>query len=412
MEWADTLEQAEFRAAVQRLVEAELPEHYRQSGLKGDIGSGGTGHEWQLDRVSADPEARAASWGWARALADRGWIAPAWPKEYGGAGLTPMEQFIFNHELAKAEAPQVGGQGITQIGPAIIIHGSDELKADHLTKILSGERAWCQGFSEPSAGSDLASLQTAARRDGDEYVVNGQKIWTSRAHAADYIALLVRTDPEAPKHRGISFLLVDMETPGITVRPLINMAGEHGFNEVFFEDVRVPVGSLVGEENRGWYVSVTLLDFERSRIRQAVDAQRGIERLVAFIQTPEGAAKSRTAEQATLRHEIAERAIEVQVVFNLAFRVVSLQTSGLVPNYEASMLQMTVFETLQRTARTAAKALGLYGALWGGDGDGHAPLEGEPAREYVRTVSRTIAGGSSEIQRNIIATRGLGLPRS
>ena len=409
MEWADTPQQAEFRRAVRELVEDALPARYRPGGGRSPDEDG---HQWQLDRVSEDPEAREAAWSWAGALADRGWIAPGWPVEYGGGGMTPMEQFILNHELAKAEAPPVGGQGITQIGPAIIIHGSEELKAEHISKTLSGERAWCQGFSEPGAGSDLASLQTAARRDGDEYIVNGQKIWTSRAHAADYIALLVRTDPEAPKHRGISFLLADMQTPGVTVRPLINMAGEHGFNEVFFEDVRIPVGNLVGEENRGWYVSVTLLDFERSRIRQAVDAQRTIEHLVAFIGSPEGAAKSRVAEVPTVRAEIADRAIEVQMVFNLAFRVVSMQTAGLVPNYEASMLQMTVFETIQRTARTTAKALGLYGQLWGGEGDRHAPLGGEPAKSYVRTVSRTIAGGSSEIQRNIIATRGLGLPRS
>ena len=402
MDWTDTPEQATFRASVRELIETDLPARYRP---------GGPGGEWQIDRASDDPEARDAANSWAGALAERGWIAPAWPVEYGGAGLTPVEQFIFNHELAKAEAPQVGGQGITQIGPAIIIHGSEELKADHLTKILSGERAWCQGFSEPGAGSDLASLQTAARRDGDEYLVNGQKIWTSRAHAADYIALLVRTDPEAPKHRGISFLLVDMRSPGISIRPLINMADEHGFNEVFFEDVHVPAANRVGEEHRGWYVSVTLLDFERSRIRQAVDAQRALGDVLAYLQTAEGAAKSRTARHATIRHEIADRAIEVQVAFDLAFRVVSLQARGLVPNYEASMLQMMIFETVQRTSRTVAKTFGLYGNLWDG-GDGYAPLEGEPARDYVRTVSRTIAGGSSEIQRNIIATRGLGLPRS
>ena len=409
MEWADTPEQAEFRAAVGQLVVDALPERYRPGGSRN---SANEGHEWQLDRIAEDPEARNAAWSWAEALAEHGWIAPAWPVEYGGGGLSPMEQFIFNHELAKSGAPQVGGQGISQIGPAIIIHGTDELKTEHISKTLSGERAWCQGFSEPGAGSDLASLQTAARRDGDEYVVNGQKIWTSRAHAADYIALLVRTDPEAPKHRGISFLLADMKTPGITVHPLINMADEHGFNEVFFEDVRIPVGNLVGEENRGWYVSVTLLDFERSRIRQAVDAQRTVEHLVKFIKSPEGAAKSRSFQYATVRHEIADRAIEVQVVFNLAFRVVSMQTAGMVPNYEASMLQMTVFETIQRTSRTTTKTLGLYGQLWGGDNAGYAPLEGEPAKAYIRHIARTIAGGSSEIQRNIIATRGLGLPRS
>jgi alkylation response protein AidB-like acyl-CoA dehydrogenase len=402
MDWADTPEQAAFRASVREHIEQSLPERYRP---------GGPGGEWQTDRASDDPERRAAATEWADALASRGWFAPAWPKEFGGAGLTNMEQFIYNHELARAEAPMVGGQAVTQIGPAVIIHGSDELKAEHLPRMLSGERAWCQGFSEPGAGSDLASLQTAARRDGDEYVVNGQKIWTSNAHAADWIALLVRSDPEAPKHRGISFLLVDMRSPGISIRPLINMAGEHGFNEVFFEDVRVPVEQRVGTEHRGWYVSVTLLDFERSRIRQAVDAQRAIDNLVGYLRTSEGAARSRVVELPSVRDAIVERAIEVQVAFNLAFRVVSMQTRGVVPNYEASMLQMAIFETTQRTARTAAKAFGLYGALSDPESP-HAPLAGEPARGYVRSVSITIAGGSSEIQRNIIATRGLGLPRS
>jgi alkylation response protein AidB-like acyl-CoA dehydrogenase len=399
MDWADTEEQAEFRGRVQRLIEEELPARY---------GPSGPGGNWLEDRVSDDPEAHAAATAWVRALSKHGWVAPAWPKEYGGAGLTPMEQFIFNHELAKADVPHVGGNAVTQIGPAIIIHGSDELKAEHLPKILSGERGWCQGFSEPGAGSDLASLQTAARREGDEYIVNGQKIWTSNAHVADYIALLVRTDPEAPKHRGISFLLVDMHQPGVTVRPLVNLAWEHSFNETFFEDVRVPVSNRVGEENRGWYVSVTLLDFERSRIRQAVDGQRSVDHLVEYLKTAEGRARSRTSEYDSIRHDIADRAIEMQIAFNFAFRVISLQARGMVPTHEASMLQIMIFETMQRTSRTLARTFGLNGQLWKGE---YAPMEGEPAREYARKVSMTIAGGTSEIQRNVIATRGLGLPR-
>ncbi|MDP7620320.1 MAG: acyl-CoA dehydrogenase family protein, partial [Dehalococcoidia bacterium] len=186
-------------------------------------------------------------------------------------------------------------------------------KAEYLPKILSGETNWCQGFSEPGSGSDLASLQARAERDGDEYVLNGQKIWTSNAHNAEHIAMLVRTDPEAPKHRGISFLLVDMKSPGVTVQPLINMAWQHGFNETFFEDVHVPVGNRVGDENRGWYVSVTLMDFERSRIRQAVGALRQLRDLIDYLGTTEGSARSRTSEHDSLRHEIADRAIEVEV---------------------------------------------------------------------------------------------------
>jgi len=401
MDWSDTPEQAAFRRDVAEMIATHLPAAYRRPDVT---------PSWQTDRVSADPELRGAAEAWVAALAARGWIAPAWPREYGGGGLTPMEQFIYNHEMANAEAPMVGGQAVTQIGPAIIIHGTPELKERHLPPILSGAIAWCQGFSEPGAGSDLASLATSAVRDGDEYVVNGQKIWTSNAHAADWIALLTRTDPDAPKHRGISFLLVDMRSPGIAVRPLINMGGEHGFNEVFFEDVRVPVEQRVGEEHRGWYVSVTLLDFERSRIRQAVDARRGLETLVAYLCSGEGRARHRLARGPGARMEVADRALEIEVAFNLAFRVVTMQAAGTVPNYEASMLQMTIFETMQRLGRTSARAFGLYGQLTDAD-EPWAPLRGEPGRAYMQTVGITIAGGTVEIQRNIIATRGLGLPR-
>jgi len=402
MDWADSSEQATFRDDVREFIATALPDRY-QDGNEGPLA-------WSEDRHSGDPDLKETSDSWVRALAGRGWIAPAWPREYGGAGLTPMEQFIFNHEMAEARAPQVGGQEIAQIGPAIILHGDDRLKEEYLPKILSGETNWCQGFSEPGSGSDLASLQTRAVREGDEYVINGQKIWTTNAHRADYIAMLVRTDPEAPKHRGISFLLADMTSPGITIRPLINMGWSHGFNEVFFEDVRVPLDNRVGEEHRGWYVSVTLMDFERSRIRQAVSARRQFEAILDHLKSDEGQAKSRVAESTTLRHELADRATEIEISFNLAFRVVSMQARGIVPNYEASMLQMSIFETNQRTARTEARAYGLYTNLWDED-DPRAPRQAAPGRGYVQSVASTIAGGTSEIQRNIIATRGLGLPR-
>jgi alkylation response protein AidB-like acyl-CoA dehydrogenase len=400
VEWSDNPEQAAFRSEVRAFIESELPERYRPDG-EGPMA-------WSADRFSGDPERRQVSDRWVEALAERGWIAPAWPEQYGGAGLTSMEQFIFNHEMARASAPQVGGQEISQIGPAIILHGSEELKAEYLPKILSGKTNWCQGFSEPGSGSDLASLQSRAQRDGDEYVLNGQKIWTSNAHNAEHIAMLVRTDPDAPKHRGISLMLVDMESPGVTVRPLINMAWQHGFNETFFEDVRVPVGNRVGDENRGWYVSVTLMDFERSRIRQAVGAHRQLQGLLEYLGTDEGTARSRTAEHNPLRLELVDRAIEVEIAFNLAFRVVSMQAQGVVPNYEASMLQMSIFETNQRMAGTEAKLFGLHTNVWEGE---HALRDGATARGYVSAVAATIAGGTVEIQRNIIATRGLGLPR-
>ncbi len=399
MDWRDTAEQAAFRAEVRELIETKLPERYRQ-------GLGG----WDEDRVSEDPEIRKAAKDWGDALAEKGWFAPQWPKEYGGGGLTPMEQFIFRQEMALADAPSVGGQGTRQLGATLIVHGSPEQKAEHLPKILNGEVNWRQGYSEPGAGSDLASLQTRAIRDGDEYVINGQKIWTSGAHYADWLYVLVRTDPDAPKHRGISFLLVDKKTPGITVRPLINMGWEHGFNETFFEDVRVPVANRVGEENRGWYVGATLLDFERSNIDGAVTARRSINELIEYVKTDEGKAVSRLGEYDTLRHELAQNYIETDVQFQFSFRIISMQNSGQIPNYEASTAKLFNSELSQKLARTGTKVFGMHSNIWDRESE-YAPMRARFTHRYVGSVSATIAAGTSEIQRNIIATRGLGLPR-
>ena len=267
-----------------------------------------------------------------------------------------------------------------------------------------------QGYSEPGSGSDLASLQTRAVRDGDDYVINGQKIWTSGAHIADWLYVLTRTDPDAPKHRGISFLMVEKDAPGITVRPLINMGWEHGFNETFFEDVRTPAKNLVGEENRGWYVGATLLDFERSNIDGAVVARRTISELLDYVKTDDGRSKSRLGESDTIRHELAETFVQTEVLYNFSFRIISMQHAGQIPNYEASTAKLFASELRQTLARTGTKVFGLHSNLWDEDEE-HAPMKAEFTRAYVMTVPATIAGGTSEIQRNIIATRGLGLPR-
>ncbi len=400
MDWADTPDQAAFRSEVQAVIRDGLPQAYR----------GGRG-DWEKDRKSEAQADRDAAKQWQDALATKGWVAPHWPKEYGGAGLSPMEQFIFKQEMAIAQAPAVGGQGVSQLGPTIIIHGSPEQKAEHLPKILSGEVNWRQGYSEPGSGSDLASLQTRAVRDGDDYVINGQKIWTSGAHIADWLYALVRTDPDAPKHRGISFLLMDKHTPGITVRPLINMTWSHEFNETFFEDVRVPAANRVGEENRGWYVGATLLDFERSNISGAIVARRNIDELVEYAKTDAGKAKSRLATSDTLRHELAEEYLETEVMFQFSFRIISMQNAGQIPNYEASTAKLFNSELVQRLARTGTKIFGLHSNVWADEADESAPMETKFTFEYVRSVPATIAAGTSEIQRNIIATRGLGLPR-
>jgi alkylation response protein AidB-like acyl-CoA dehydrogenase len=402
MDWADTPEQAAFRAQVHDMIENNLPQRYKK--MAADDESSG----WQSDRVSENPEAKKAAMDWASALGEKGWVAPHWPSEFGGAGLSSMEQFIYNQEMALSGAPGVGGMGVQMLGPALIVHGSEEQKAEHLPKILSGEVAWCQGYSEPGAGSDLASLQTRAVRDGDEYVINGQKIWTSGAHTADFIFTMARTDPEAPKHRGISFFVFDKNSPGLTVRPLINMGWQHGFNETFFEDVRVPASAVVGEENRGWYVGATLLDFERSNISGAISSRRTINSLLEYIETDAGRDKAQITE--STRASIADRYIETEVQFNFSLRIISMTAAGQIPNYEASTSKLFNSELNQALARTGIGTFGLHGNLWD-DESGRAPLNGRFTQSYVSTLSSTIAGGTSEIQRNIIATRGLGLPR-
>jgi len=408
MDWADSPEQAKFRAEVRSFIQQKLPDRYKPKAGEGEEGGGEFSGGWQADRKSTDPARVAAATAWASALAERGWIAPAWPKEYGGAGLSTIEQFIYNQEMAEAAAPAVGGMGVSMLGPTLIVHGSPEQKQEHLSRILSGEVAWAQGYSEPGAGSDLASLQTRAARDGDEYVINGQKIWTSGAHFADWLFALVRTDPEAPKHRGISFMIMDIKTPGITVRPIIDMGWNHPFNETFFEDVRVPAKNLVGEENRGWYVGMTLLDFERSGIAGAISYRRAMGETVDFMK---GSGKGfRRQDFNTTRLEMADRAIETEVLFNFSFRIVTIQNRGLVPNYEASVNKTFGSELHQRMSRTQTKAWGMYGNVWDGKSK-YAPMGAAHVHDYVGSVPHSIFSGSNEIQRNVIATRGLGLPR-
>ena len=229
-----------------------------------------------------------------RRLAARGWIAPAWPKAYGGLGASIYEQMVFSEEFGYYGAPDNGtrGFGVGMLGPTLIVHGSEEQRREHLPRITSGEAIWCQGYSEPGSGSDLASLQTRAVRDagtpargGDDYIVNGLKNWTSGGHGANWIFLLARTDPDAPKHKGISFFLLDMKTSGVAVRPLINMADRHDFNEVFFEDARIPRANMVGDENRGWYVGMTLPDFERSGVAHTRAQRRTLEVFARWLKT-------------------------------------------------------------------------------------------------------------------------------
>ncbi|NJD66114.1 MAG: hypothetical protein FIB00_12920 [Chloroflexi bacterium] len=390
MDFRDTPEQATWRNEVRTFLETEKPKiDPEMNQMEAMRRGGGFMKEWREE------------------LSRKGWVAPAWPKEYGGASLSVMEQFIMNEEFAEARAMNVGGMGTSMIGPTLIIHGNEEQKKEHLGAILRGEVQWCQGYSEPGSGSDLASLQTRAVRDGDDFVLNGQKIWTSGAHTADWMFMLARTDPDAPKHRGITYFLMDMKSPGVTVRPLINMANGHMFNEVFFEDVRVPARNVLGEVNRGWYIGTTTLDFERSSIGNAVGQRQTLEYYMKFWKDSRGTAATASA-STKARDEFADRWIEAATAKMLSYRVITIQAEGRVPNHEASIAKLFNTELSQRIARSAMKMIGTSAQLMGPE----APMKGRAPASYVQTVSSTIAGGTSEVQRNIVATRGLGLPRA
>ena len=390
MEIRDTPEDAAFRKEVVEFIETEAP--LAQRGMK-------------LDEIFA----KSAEW--FRTLGKRGWIAPAWPKEYGGGGMTTMQQFIFNEEMAIHRAPRPMHLiiGLGMAGPTIIVHGTEEQKQKFLPGMLAGTDIWCQGYSEPEAGSDLAALRTRAVRDGDDYVVNGQKIWSTIAHVAKWMILMARTDPDAPKHKGITYFVVDMKSPGIEVRGLTNMADSHEFNEVFFDNVRIPASHIIGEENRGWYVGMTTLDFERSSVGSAIGMRQEVEEMIEYALVHQDEPSCALKMNPMLRHEIADRLIETEVGRMLSYRIASMQGRGLIPNYEASVLKVFSAELHQRIARTQIKVLGMYAQLK--PGDEKAPLGGRWCHQYVRSMGYTIEAGTSEIQRNIIAQRGLGLPR-
>jgi alkylation response protein AidB-like acyl-CoA dehydrogenase len=357
------------------------------------------------------PQDRIDGWAFHRnfvkKLADRGWLTLAWPKEWGGAGANHLRQLVFNEEMAYWDAP-ANDMGADRVGPTIMLHGTDEQKQQFLPSIVRGESIWCQGFSEPGAGSDLASLQTRAIEDGDSFLINGSKIWTSLAHYAQWMILLARTDVDAPKHRGITFFLLDMKTPGISIQPLVDMLGRHTFNQVFFDNVRVPRSAVVGELNRGWYVATTTLDFERSGIQRVIGGMKTCEALIAYAGEQKHAGHA-LPNYESVRLRLADLAIDYEVGRMLAYRVGWLQSRGQVPNYEASVSKMFGTELTQRLARTGMQLLSLGGQL--APGSPWAPLAGRIEVLYLNSVALTIAAGTSEINRGIIATRGLGLPR-
>jgi len=402
VDFSDTPEQAVWRAEVQAFVNENLPSELADDEFySGTLGG--------LHRGPLGKERESLIKSWRSAILNRGWIAPAWPKAYGGAELTEMEQFILREVFTEMHAPI---QSVHDVGSTILVHGSEEQKQKYLPPMVRGEINWAQGYSEPGSGSDLASIQTRATRDGDDFVINGQKIWTSGAKTADMIFALVRTDPEAPKHRGISYLLFEMNRPGISVQPLGQMTGATKFNEVFFEDVRVPVSAAVGEINRGWYVGATHLDFERSSIGSAVGFANRLHDLIDFLrlEAEAGTGRSKLKREPIYRQQLADRSIETTVARQFSNRIITMQARGVIPNTEASEQKLFSSELHQRTSNTAMKALGQYGMLYD-ENDPRTPQRARWGTYYLATVSETIGAGTSEIQRNVIATRGLGLPR-
>jgi alkylation response protein AidB-like acyl-CoA dehydrogenase len=381
-----TTDQSNFRDEVREFLSSELPNEISE-------------------RVKfGKPASKEDLGAWTRVLNARGWAAPNWPVEHGGTGWSLVERHLFDVECRAAHAPVLSGFGFNMVGPAIIRYGTDAQKADFLPKILNADLWWCQGYSEPQAGSDLATVRTRAERDGDEYVVNGQKIWTSAAEHADWIFALVRTDPEAKPQRGISFLLIDMSTPGITVEPLIAFNGKRLWNQVFFDDVRVPVGNRLGEENHGWTVAKSLLGDERLLVSRVSENKRMLGRIREVLVEAPGAQ--------ALAGKVGELEIRLAALEMTSLRILTEADRGGQIGAEPSMLKLKGSELVQAMDELLFDAIGYWG-LPQDSGADESPV-GPAHAEYVASGlfhhrGYTIAGGTSEVQHNIIAKQVLGL---
>jgi alkylation response protein AidB-like acyl-CoA dehydrogenase len=345
---------------------------------------------------------------WLDVMAERGWTASAWPREYGGGGLTKQETKVLAEEMGKLRLrPPLTGFGLSMIGPLLLQEGSEELKREHIPKIVRGEIRWCQGYSEPGAGSDLASLQTKAVRDGDVFVLNGQKVWTSYGDKADWMFILVRTDFEAPKHGGITFLLMDMDTPGVSVRPIRLISGSSPFCETFLTDVRVPTRNVVGRVNGGWLMAKALLGHERTMIADVFKERDDKQRLVTLARRYLGEDGGRVAD-ALVRDRIAQVEMDQACLDLTLTRARDNAKAGHKPGPESSIFKYYGTELNQRRRALMVEILGPQALGW--EGPGFADDELRITRDWLRSRGNTIEGGTSEIQLNIIAKRVLGLP--
>ncbi len=379
MDMSFSPEEEAFRARVRTWLEANVP---APGALK------------DLDAIRA----------WQRTLHAAGFLGAAWPKEYGGAGLTDIEQAILNEEMARVRAPGVvNSMAIWWVGPAIMRYGTEAQKNRFIPKILNAEEIWATGYSEPTSGSDMAAAKTRAVRDGDDYVVTGQKLWTTLAHISDWYFVLVRTATEGPKWAGLSLLLMDMRSPGIEIRPIRQIDGGSDFNEVFMTDVRVPVANLLGKEGQGWEVVSSALVNERTGISGSVRFDHTLEWLTAT------AREQRRTHEPPVRQRIADLAIKAAIARYSGMRTLTDQLRGRMNPHLSAAMKLASTSLSQEFSETAMEVLGPYAALMD---DAHAPAAGRWAKQYLGDRAMTIAGGTSEVQRNIIAQRVLGLPRS
>lgn len=346
----------------------------------------------------------------AKKIAAKGWLSRPWPKEYGGQDAPLTEQFIFSDVMGYHRGAGVDHWGIMLLAPTLLVSANEEQKKEHLPPIARAERFWTQLWSEPGAGSDLASLTTRAVRDGDDYIVNGQKIWSSGAHRADWGFLLARTNPNEKRSRGLSFFLVDMKTPGITIRPILSLDGSHLFNEVFLDDMRIPARNMVGEENQGWIASQMTSNFERSMIALFSYLRREMEELVEFCQNTKRDGEA-LAKKPLIRHKLAQMAIEIAVGRAFSYTVLWSQIKGglVMAAPLAAAAKVLATELVQRFTFTACQIIGPYAQVkesrW-------APLKGRYEKEYQQCLGLSMAGGTSEVMRNLICSMGLGLRRS
>jgi len=388
MDFSFTPEQEAFRQEVRKFLAAER-----------DAGSYTTrsNNFWEMDRD------------FTKKVAAQGWIGLTWPKEHGGQGRSYIDRTIFMEELLRFQAPSgCYLLGDRQVGPALMSFGTPEQRQTYLPPILSGEAMFCLLFSEPNAGSDLVSVQSSAVQDGDHWIINGQKVWTSGGHLADYGWMLARTDPNAQqKHKGLSEFIIDMKSPGVTVRPLVNIAGKHHFNEIFFDDVRVHQSNLVGQVNRGFYQIMEQMDYERAGLERLMQDYPLYERLIEYAKQPQ-ADGTVLWEDPVVRDQVAQLEIEYQAGRLLCYYISWILDQGRVPNYEAAMCKAFCTKWKQKITEVATRLMGPYGQLM--PGSLHAPFDGEAPDTYLIARSYTLQGGTTEVLKNIVARKGLRLP--